>query len=297
MEIETDLLIIGAGPFGLAMAAQATHSGLNHQIVGIPMEFWRANMPSGMYLRSACDWHLDPAGEDTIENFVKTRGLTTAQVKPRARAFYLRYAQWFQEQKGIEPLPTHIRRLDRSARAGRFHATTEDGQIITAHRVVVAVGFKYFKHLPAEIVRRAPPGRVWHTCDLVNFAALRGKRCLILGGRQSAFECVERPDGALGATLDNDETLIVDQLIAATGYMVDIARVPFLAAGNLLEKLTIRNGFPTLDAHFQTNISGLFITSMPAVQDFGPFWAFTIAAPASAQVIGQALLARIERAA
>jgi hypothetical protein len=33
---------------------------------------------------------------------------------------------------------------------------------------------------------------------------------------------------------------------------------------------------------------------MPAIQDFGPFWAFTIAAPASARVIGQALLARIQ---
>jgi hypothetical protein len=27
-----------------------------------------------------------------------------------------------------------------------------------------------------------------HTCDLVDFAGLRGKRCLIVGGRQSAFE-------------------------------------------------------------------------------------------------------------
>ena len=48
---ETDLLIIGAGPFGLAVAAQASHLGIYHVVVGKPMEFWRRNMPTGMYLR------------------------------------------------------------------------------------------------------------------------------------------------------------------------------------------------------------------------------------------------------
>jgi hypothetical protein len=50
-----------------------------------------------------------------------------------------------------------------------------------------------------------------------------------------------------------------------------------------------RNGFPVLDEHFQTNVSGLFMTSMMATQDFGPFFAFTISVRASARLIGQAL--------
>jgi hypothetical protein len=40
-----------------------------------------------------------------------------------------------------------------------------------------------------------------------------------------------------------------------------------------------------LDDHFQTSIPGLFITSMPATQDFGPFFSFTVAVRASAQLI------------
>jgi cation diffusion facilitator CzcD-associated flavoprotein CzcO len=55
VNIETDLLIIGAGPFGLSMAACATHSKLNFRSIGRPMEFWTSNMPKGMYLRSGCD--------------------------------------------------------------------------------------------------------------------------------------------------------------------------------------------------------------------------------------------------
>ena len=48
MKKETDLLIIGAGPFGLAMAAHARHLGIDHLMVGKPMEFWQVNMPEGM---------------------------------------------------------------------------------------------------------------------------------------------------------------------------------------------------------------------------------------------------------
>jgi hypothetical protein len=79
METDTDLLIIGAGPFGLAMAAYAKHLGLDHRLVGTPMESWKVNMPKGMYLRSACDWHLDPVGQDTSESFLKAQGLTAAR--------------------------------------------------------------------------------------------------------------------------------------------------------------------------------------------------------------------------
>ena len=381
MKTETDLLIIGAGPFGLAVAADATHRGMNYRIVGKPMEFWIANMPKGMYLRSACDWHLDPAGIDTIESFLKSQHLTAAQVEPVSLDFYLRYAAWFQQRKGIEPLPLRVSRLDHAAPAGAFEAFGEDGSIITARNVVIAIGFKYFKHLPADIAQRVPSGRLAHTCDLVEFGPLRGRRCLIIGGRQSAFEwaaliaeagasavhvchrhdspafkmsdwswvgplvdataqdttwfrklpaarqedmrqrlwaegrlkiepwleprihnhpiklwprseltaCTERADGSLAATLDNGETLHVDQVIAATGYKVDLARVPFLAEGNLKDRLATRNGFPELDDHFETNVAGLFMTSMPATQDFGPFWAFTVSARVSAQILGRRL--------
>jgi FAD-dependent urate hydroxylase len=381
VKIDTDLLIIGAGPFGLSMAAFAARWKLNYRSIGKPMEFWKSNMPRGMFLRSGCDWQLDPFGIDTIGSFLKTLNLTAAEVEPLSLEFYLRYAGWFAQRKGIEPLPSYVHSLDYVAPTGRFHARNEDDSIITAKTVVIAVGFKYFKHLPAELARCIPTGRLSHTCDLIDFEPLRGKRCLVIGGRQSAFEwaaliheagaaavhvchrhdspafktsdwswvgplvnmttedaawfrklpaarqedihrrlwaegrlkvepwlqprvlddtvklwpnsqvatCVERPDGALAATLEGGETLIVDQVVAATGYKVDIARVPFLAAGNLLEQLTTRNGFPRLDEQFQTSIPGLFMTSMPAMQDFGPFWGFTIAAPVSAQIIGRQL--------
>src|SRR5690349_5260706 len=95
---DTELLIIGAGPFGLSLAAYAAQHGIDYLIVGKPMEFWQTHMPRGMYLRSACDWHLDPGNVSTIERFVALRGQTPADVEPLSLQFYHEYVRWFQEQ-------------------------------------------------------------------------------------------------------------------------------------------------------------------------------------------------------
>jgi hypothetical protein len=91
VKIDTDLLIIGAGPFGLSMAAYAAHWKLSYRSIGKPMEFWKSNMPREMFLRSGCDWQLDPSGIDTIGSFLKTLNLTAAEVEPLSLEFYLRY--------------------------------------------------------------------------------------------------------------------------------------------------------------------------------------------------------------
>jgi thioredoxin reductase len=169
MEKRVDLLIIGSGPFGLAMGAYAQHLEIDYAIVGKPMEFWKAHMPKGMYLRSATVPNLDPMNRHTIEAFLETQGLTHADVEQPSLRFYLNYAQWFQEQKRLEALPVFICRLCHvDDDEDRFQATLDDGRIIRAKYVVIAVGFKPFKHLPPELVER-PLGHFSHTCDRVNF--------------------------------------------------------------------------------------------------------------------------------
>ena len=101
----TDLLIVGAGPFGLALAAEASHQGLAYVVVGRPMSFWQQQMPAGMLLRSASDWHLDVQGVATIEAFLATRGLTAGQAEPLTRELYLDYCDWFAAEKGIAAEP------------------------------------------------------------------------------------------------------------------------------------------------------------------------------------------------
>jgi FAD-dependent urate hydroxylase len=104
------------------------------------------------------------------------------------------------------------------------------------------------------------------------------------------LSCKETPNGDLEATLSNSKTVYVDHVVLATGYKVDITRLPILST-SLLNRIETRNGFPVLDDHFETSVPGLFITSMPATQDFGPFFGFTISVRTSAKLITQRLVA------
>jgi len=71
---------------------------------------------------------------------------------------------------------------------GRFEATLRSGRRVVAGAVVAAPGISRFGVIPDWVERDLSPDRWSHTCNLVHFEELRGKRVLIVGGRQSAFE-------------------------------------------------------------------------------------------------------------
>jgi thioredoxin reductase len=150
------------------------------------MSFWQQQMPAGMLLRSASDWHLDVQGIATIEAFLATRGLTPAQAEPLTRELYLDYCDWFAAEKGIVAEPQHVLRLDDTD--GGFRATLEDGSVVAARTVAIALGMGPHRRAPAELVAMLPSGTWRHTCDAVDLADARDRRYLLVGGRQSAFE-------------------------------------------------------------------------------------------------------------
>ena len=380
--LTTSLLIIGAGPFGLALAAWAQQQSVDYAMVGTPMEFWRRHMPEKMALRSDADWHLDPFNVHTIDRFFAETGRTRQGETPFSLKTYLAYVDWFQQQSSIRPIEARVVQLEPPAAPGRtFRAMLDTGETIDAPHVVIAVGFWYFRHVPGELEAVLPPGRWSHASEAVDMASFAGQRVTIVGGRQSAFEwaallceagaahvdVVHRHDSPRFAesewewipplvarteqdpswfrrlseseqkalahklwaegrlklepwleprlrgapvslwpnaeisrsNIDSDHTIALDltsgarlradHVVLATGYKVDIHRVPFLATGPFRDCLQVRNGFPVLDEHFQTSIPGLFITSMAATQDFGPFFGFTVSARVSALTIGHSL--------
>ena len=184
--LHTPLLVIGAGPYGLATAAYAKRAGIEELVVGKPMAFWHESMPTGMFLRSGPNWHLDAAGKHTLMAYLEDRGIESSEVDPLPVGLFIDYAEWFQKKAGVEVLPDLVRKLSKPN--SHFEATLESGRRVTARTVVAAPGITHFTVIPEWVQQCLSPERWSHTCHLVQLDKLRGKRCLIVGGRQSAFE-------------------------------------------------------------------------------------------------------------
>lgn len=153
-----DVVVIGAGPYGLATAKALRDRGIAARVHGKPMGFWRDHMPEGMLLRSGPDWHMDHAGELTFLAFCPD------PPDPIPLGLYLDYAAWFQRQAGIDVVEEALTELP------------------DAPFVVAAPGVAYFQHRPEWATDEV------HTCDYVDFGDVSGAELLIVGGRQSAYE-------------------------------------------------------------------------------------------------------------
>ncbi len=183
----TDLLVIGAGPYAYSAVACARDAGIDTTVVGVPMSFWREQMPVDMFLRSGPDWHLDTAGEHTFAAYIEDRGLRPADLDPVPIGVFLDHTDWFREQKGFDVDQRLVDSLQVGASGEGFVATMEDGTTITADKVLAAPGIRHFAALPAWH-EGVPEHRRAHTCDLVEFDTLAGARVVVIGGRQSAYE-------------------------------------------------------------------------------------------------------------
>jgi FAD-dependent urate hydroxylase len=181
----SEVLVIGAGPYGVATAARAIERGIETTVVGEPMSFWKRHMPKGMCLRSGPDWHLDAAGVHTFEAYLEEKGIAPNEVDPVPINVFLDYAAWFQDNKGVIARTNLVSQLTHNGKT--FEALLDDGERITAEAVVVAPGIRHFQQLPpwADAVS---PEVAAHTVDEVVLEDLRGARVLIVGGRQSAYE-------------------------------------------------------------------------------------------------------------
>ena len=185
MTMDTQLLVIGAGPYALSTAALARERSIKTVVVGRTMGFWRENMPAGMFLRSGPDWHLDGAGVHTFQAYLEERRIKPAEVDPIPVSVFLDYADWFRQGKQVAVREELVDRLAKPN--GRFEATLQSGERILADAVVAAPGNRPFTNVP-EWASPLVPGRAAHTCDLVRFEDMAGARVLIVGGRQSAYE-------------------------------------------------------------------------------------------------------------
>jgi FAD-dependent urate hydroxylase len=243
----TELLVIGAGPYGLAVAAHAKHSGMDVTVVGEPMGFWKHNMPAGMLLRSGLDWQLDAAEVHTLASFIEEKRLPLRAAEPIPVEIFRDYAEWFRQCEKIDAQPLRVERLLRID--DHFEARCQAGETIGAKVVVATPGLAPFANVPSEIPASLPHDRFDHTSRLVDFGLLSGKRCLIVGGRQSAFEwaalLIESGAESIDLVYRHDTPRFVSSDWSFTDAMIE-------------NTLRVRGWFHHLDANEQDTIQKQF---------------------------------------
>ena len=176
--------VIGAGPYGLSVAAHLTAAGLPTRVFGRPMEFWQS-FPRGMNLRSA--WSAsslsDPAGAYSLDRF--TNAVGAPRQLPIPLPFFIEYGLWFQRQAVADLEPTYVQSLSKPN--GRFRLELADGRGLDAGRVVVAAGINRFAHVPA-FASTLPETIASHSRAHKDFRRFHGATVAVIGGGQSAIE-------------------------------------------------------------------------------------------------------------
>jgi len=181
---DTDVAILGAGPYGLAAAAHLRRAGLDVRVFGDPMSFWRG-MPTGMLLRS--NWNAtciaDFQGPLSLDAYCDAVGAHVDRPVPLAS--FIEYGIWVQQQAVPDLDRRPVKTLDGDQ--GRFRMLLDDGSRFDARRVIVAAGIKPFANRP-DYAEGLPPEVASHTGDHQELGRFSGARVLVVGGGQSALE-------------------------------------------------------------------------------------------------------------
>ena len=252
-ELETDLLIVGAGPAGLFGAYYAGFRGMSVTVVDSLPEL--GGQVSALYPEKLI---LDVAGFPTI----KGRELVEELVRQAASA-----------------KPTYL--LDRTATALKSHdegvrMELDDGTTVNAKVVIVTAGIGKFTPRPL------PAGDGWEDRGLVffvpSFAEYAGRDVVIVGGGDSAFDWAHSLEPiAKSVTLVHRRDKFrahqatVDAVHAGATEIITKAQVTALHGEHHVESVEITtNDGEVLTRPAQSVVAALgFVADLSAMQEWG----------------------------
>ena len=252
-EVETDLLIVGAGPAGLFGAYYAGFRGMSVTLVDSLPEL--GGQVSALYPEKLI---LDVAGFVSI----KGRELVEELVKQAASA-----------------KPTYL--LDRTATALKSHDTgvrmeLDDGTVVNAKVVIITAGIGKFTPRPL------PAGDGWEDRGLVffvpSFAEYAGRDVVIVGGGDSAFDWAHSLEPiAKSVTLVHRRDKFrahqatVDAVLASRTEVITQAQVTALTGEHHVESVEITtNDGEVLTRPAQAVVAALgFVADLSAMQEWG----------------------------
>ncbi|MFD1935415.1 FAD-dependent oxidoreductase [Nonomuraea mangrovi] len=208
------VVVIGAGPYGLSVAAHLRAAGVAVRVFGEVMGSWRHVMATGMFLKSAPQATdlAAPAPGGRLADFCRQAGLPElTELTPIPSDLFVRYGTWFANRFAGEVEDTRVAWLNRR-RDGGFHLVLDDGAHLQADAVVVACGLRPLAHVPRVLADLAPQGTgprspVSHSSDHSCLSGYAGQQIAVVGGGQSAME---------SAALLHESGALVEVLVRGT---------------------------------------------------------------------------------
>jgi thioredoxin reductase len=183
-----DVAIIGAGPYGLSIAAHLKARGISFRIFGHPMHTWLAHMPKGMRLKSEgfASCLYDPGSTFPLEAYCKDKGIPYADIGlPVPLEVFASYGLEFQRRFVPELEPNLVISMHRSPEG--FRLGLDDGRNLTARRVVMAVGLTHYENMP-PILAALGENFATHSARHNTVDQFKGREVVVVGAGASALD-------------------------------------------------------------------------------------------------------------
>jgi thioredoxin reductase len=180
--------IIGAGPYGLSIAAHLRACGVNFRIFGSPMHTWMTQMPEGMRLKSEgfASSLYAPDSPFTLRDYCQEQSIPYADLGlPVPLETFVAYGLEFQKRFVPELESELVVSVERSG-AG-FLITLSDGAVLMATKIVVAVGISHFAFVP-PIFSALPGECLSHSSRHRKLGEFKGREVAVIGAGASALD-------------------------------------------------------------------------------------------------------------
>ncbi|GAA2699306.1 hypothetical protein GCM10010412_095720 [Nonomuraea recticatena] len=189
------VVVVGAGPYGLSVAAHLRAAGVAVRVFGEVMASWRHPAATGMFLKStprATDLSTPKPGGKLADYRREVGQPELTEFTPISCEVFARYGKWFADHFAGEIEPNHVARVARGRHG--FQVMLRGGERVEAAAVVLAAGLAPLAYVPDELVPLAPQGRMGpeavlsHTSQQTDLSRYGGRRVVVVGGGQSALE-------------------------------------------------------------------------------------------------------------
>ena len=188
MTATRDITIVGAGPYGLSIAAHLRRHGADVCVIGGTMQSWLRNMPKGMLLKSAglTSSLVAPGGNYSLRQFCAERDIPYQDMGwPVSVETFAAYGVAFQQK--FVPDVRDIRLVGLRPCPGGFGLTMADGESFASRKVVLATGLDSYRHIPVPLAS-LPPELITHSAAHHDLGQFCGRDVLVVGGGASAID-------------------------------------------------------------------------------------------------------------